>query len=148
VWFTEPSDPSTIAVLLVEVALLGLALAAALGVLVRPVRWLARCLAAFSVLVALLGFGEVVWELWTFRYPLILPEAAFGTYAQPTVAGLAPLLLVSVTVAVAGVLVAGSSRIALHCVRNDLRTQRSCAGCGLSVGHLARGAGSVRPAAS
>ncbi|HEY1296785.1 MAG TPA: hypothetical protein VGJ60_27215 [Chloroflexota bacterium] len=103
-WFTDPSDPATIAVLLVEAALLVLALAAALGVLLCPVRWLARCLAASSVLVALAGFGEVVWEFWIFRYPLVLPEAAFGTYAQPTVVGLALLLLVSVIVAVAGVL--------------------------------------------
>lgn len=103
-WFTDPTDTSTIAVLLVEVALLGLAVAGAMGILVRPVRWLARCLAAFSVLVALLGFGEVVWELWTFRYPLVLPQAPFGTYAQPTVMGLVPLLLPSVVVAIAGLL--------------------------------------------
>lgn len=44
------------------------------------------------------------WELWTFRYPLVLPEAASGTYAQPTVLGLAPLLVVSLVIAVAGVL--------------------------------------------
>src|SRR5690348_14389236 len=98
--FTNPSDPSTAAVLLIEVALLGLAVAGALGVLVRPVRWLARCLAALSILVALGGFAEVVWELWTFRYPLVLPEAPFGTYTQPTVVGLAPLLLASVAVAI------------------------------------------------
>ena len=103
-WFTDPSDLSTRAVLLVEVGLLGFALAATFGVLVHPVRWLARCLAALSVPVALAGFGEVVWELWTFRYPLVLPEAPFGTYSQPTVVGLAPLLVVSVMVAVAGVL--------------------------------------------
>jgi hypothetical protein len=103
-WFTDSSDPSTRAVLLVELALFALALAATFGVLVHPVRWLARGLATLSVLVALGGFGEVVWELWTFRYPLVLPEAAFGTYTQPTVVGLAPLLLVSAVVAVAGVL--------------------------------------------
>jgi hypothetical protein len=103
-WFTDLADPSTRAVLIVEVALFGLALVVTFGVLVRPVRWLARCLAALSVVVALGGFTEVVWELWTFRYPLVLPEAAFGTYAQPTVIGLAPLLLVSLVVTVAGVL--------------------------------------------
>jgi hypothetical protein len=52
----------------------------------------------------LAGFGEVVWELWTFRFPLVLQEAPFGTYTQPTVLGLAPLLLVSIVVAIAGVL--------------------------------------------
>ena len=50
------------------------------------------------------GFSEVVWELWTFGYPLVLPETAFGTYTQPTVVGLVPLLLASFVVAVAGAL--------------------------------------------
>jgi hypothetical protein len=103
-WFTDLADPSTRAVMIAEVALLGVALGVTFGVLVRPVRWLARCLAALSVVVALGGFAEVFWELWTFRYPLVLPQAAFGTYTQPTVVGLAPLLLVSLLVAVAGAL--------------------------------------------
>jgi hypothetical protein len=103
-WFTDPTDTSTITVLLVEIALPGLAVAAAFGALVRPVRWLALSLAALSALVAVLGIGVVVWELWTFRYPLVLPVAAFGTYTQPTLVGLASLVLTCVMIAVAGVL--------------------------------------------
>src|SRR5919201_5304949 len=41
-WLTDRADPLTRAVLLVEAALFGLALAAVFGRLSRPVRWLAR----------------------------------------------------------------------------------------------------------
>ena len=30
----------------------------------------------------------MAWELWTFRFPVVLPDAPLGTYAQPTVLGL------------------------------------------------------------
>jgi hypothetical protein len=30
----------------------------------------------------------MAWELWTFRFPVVLPDAPLGTYARPTVLGL------------------------------------------------------------
>lgn len=90
--FPDITDPSTIATLLVEATLFGLAVAAAfLGVLVQPVRWIARGLAVLCVVYGLIGTAELVWELWTLRPPLVLPDAPFGTYAQPTVLRLLPL---------------------------------------------------------
>ena len=87
--FTDLTHPSTIAALLVEAALFGLAFAAAfLGVLIRPVRWLARGLAAVTVVLGLGGAAEMAWEMWTFRFPVALPDAPLGTYAQPTMLGL------------------------------------------------------------
>jgi hypothetical protein len=91
-WFTDLADPSTIAVLLLEAALFGLAFAAAFfGVLVRAVRWLARSPVALSAMVAVGGLAAPVWEIWTLRPPLVLPDAPFGTYTQPTVLRLLPL---------------------------------------------------------
>lgn len=34
-----------------------------------------------------------MWELWTLRPPLVLPNAPFGTYEQPTILTLAGLIL-------------------------------------------------------
>jgi hypothetical protein len=77
--------PFLIAALVVEALLLILALLVAVfGVLVRPVRWLARGLAVVGLLVGLaLGFGAVV-EWWQTDYPLVRPGAPFGSYTQPT----------------------------------------------------------------
>lgn len=89
---TDFTDPSTIATLLIEAALVGLAFAAAfLGVLVRPVRWIGRGLAVLCVVYGLIATAELALELWTLRPPLVLPDAPFGTYAQPTVLRLLPL---------------------------------------------------------
>jgi hypothetical protein len=87
--FTDFAHPSTIAVLLVEAALFGLAFAAVfLGIPVRPVRWLARGLAAFTLLLGL-GFGAgMILELLTTDLPLVVPQAPLGTYAQMTQLGL------------------------------------------------------------
>lgn len=87
--FAELTQPSTIAVLLVEASLLVLAFSAAfLGVLVRPVRWLARGLATVTALIGV-GFGAgMLLELLTFSLPFVVPEAPLGTYAQMTQLGL------------------------------------------------------------
>jgi hypothetical protein len=96
--FTDLADPLTRMVLLLEAAPFGLAVAALFGVLVRSARWLARGLAALSVVVALLGSAVMVWEIWTLRPPLVLPGAPFGTYTQPTVLRLLPLDIVLVLI--------------------------------------------------
>jgi hypothetical protein len=104
-WFTDPTAPSTLAALLVEAALLGLAAGAAFfGVLVRPARRLALGLAALGVVVGLAVVASAVWEAWTFRYPLVLPDAPAGTYAQPTLVMLLGVLVTGLLLAVAGVL--------------------------------------------
>jgi hypothetical protein len=87
--FADLTHPSTITVLLVEATLFGLAFAAAfLGVLVRPVRLLARGMAGVTLVLGLGGAAGMALELWTFPLPLVLPDAPFGTYAQMTQLGL------------------------------------------------------------
>lgn len=87
--FADFRDPSTLAALLVEAGLFGLAFAAALrGVPVRPVRWLARGLAALTLVLGLGFAAGMVLELSTSSLPFVLPEAALGTYAQMTQLGL------------------------------------------------------------
>ena len=78
-----------VAVLLLEAFLLVLAFAAAfLGVLVRPVRWLARALAVVTALIGV-GFGAgMLLELLTASLPFVVAEAPLGTYAQMTQLGL------------------------------------------------------------
>jgi hypothetical protein len=85
----EFTQPLNIAALLVGAFLLVLAfLAAFLGVLVRPVRWLARGLAIVTALIGV-GFGAgMLLEFLTFSLPFILPESPLGTYAQMTQLGL------------------------------------------------------------
>ncbi len=87
--FADLTHPSTLAVLLIEAALVGLACAAAFGgALVRPVRLLARGLAAPLVLLGL-GFGAgMAIELVTVPLPFVVPDAPLGTYAQMTQLGL------------------------------------------------------------
>jgi hypothetical protein len=87
-WFSNLTHPSTIAVLLVEAVLFGLALAAASGRLVRPVRWLARGLAAVTLVLGLAFAAGMILELWMFPLPLVRPEAPLGTYADMTQLGL------------------------------------------------------------
>jgi hypothetical protein len=54
VWFTDPTAPSTLGALLVEAALLGLAVVVApFGVLIRPARRLALGLASLGVVIGL-----------------------------------------------------------------------------------------------
>lgn len=81
--------PSTIAPLLIEAAVFGLALATAFrGMSAQPVRLLARGLAAITLI---LGLGFVVGmglELWTSNLPFVVPDAPLGTYAQMTQLGL------------------------------------------------------------
>ena len=104
-WFTDPAAPSTLGALLVEAALFGLAVAvASFGVFVRPARRLALGLAALGVVIGLGGVASAVLEAWTFRYPLVLPGAPAGTYAQPTLVMLLGVLANGLLVAVAGVL--------------------------------------------
>jgi hypothetical protein len=87
--FTDLAHPSTIAVLLVEAVLFGLALAAGFqGVLVRPVRWLARGLAALMLLLGIAFAAGMLLELTTSRLPLVLADAPLVTYAQMTQLGL------------------------------------------------------------
>jgi hypothetical protein len=104
-WFTDPTAPSTLGALLVEAALLGLAGAVAFfGVLVRPARRLALGLAALGGVIGLGVIASAVWEAWTFRYPLVLPNAPAGTYAQPTLVMLLGVLVLGLLLTVAGVL--------------------------------------------
>jgi hypothetical protein len=104
-WFTDPTAPSTLGALLVEAALLGLAGAVAFfGVLVRPARRLALGLAALGGVIGLGVVASAAWEAWTFRYPLVLPNAPAGTYAQPTLVMLLGVLVLGLLLAVAGVL--------------------------------------------
>jgi hypothetical protein len=104
-WFTDPTAPSTLGVLLLEAALLGLAAAVAFrGVLVRPARRLALGLAALGGLTGLAGMAPAVWEAWTFRYPLVLPGAPAGTYAQPTLVMMLGVLANGLLLAAAGLL--------------------------------------------
>ena len=87
--FADFTHPSTIAVLLVEAALFGLAFAAAfLGVIVRPVCWLARALAVVTLVLGLGFAAGAVLELWTSSLPFVLPDAPLGTYAHMTQLGL------------------------------------------------------------
>ena len=87
--FADFMDPSTIAPLLIEAVVFGLALAAAFrGVFAQPLRWLARGLAAITIV---LGLGFVVGmglELWNSNLPFVVPDAPLGTYAQMTQLGL------------------------------------------------------------
>ena len=87
--FADFMDLSTIAPLLIEATVFGLALATAfLGVFAQPVRWLARGLPAITLV---LGLGFVVGmglELWTSNLPFVVPDAPLGTYAQMTQLGL------------------------------------------------------------
>ncbi len=95
------SHPTTIAVLAVEAALLGLAFGAAfMGVLARPVRWLARGLAAVTLVLGVAGAVGMLLEMWTSPLPFVLPDAPLGTYAQMTQLG---LLVGSVQFALVGV---------------------------------------------
>jgi hypothetical protein len=104
-WFTDPTAPSTVAALLVEATLFGLAVTVALfGVLVRLARRLALGLAALGAVVGLGVVASAVWEAWTFRYPLVLPGAPAGTYAQPTLVMLLGVLVNGLLLAAAGVL--------------------------------------------
>ena len=86
--FSNLTHPSTIAVLLVEAALFGLALAAASGRLVRPVRWLARGLAAVTLVLGLVFAAGMILEVWTSRLAFVRPEAPLGTYGDMTQLGL------------------------------------------------------------
>jgi hypothetical protein len=105
VWFTDPTDPSTLVALLVEAALLGLAVAVAFfDILVRPARRLALTLAALGAVIGLGVVASAVWEAWTLRYPLVLPNAPAGTYAQPTLLMLLGVLVNGLLMTVAGVL--------------------------------------------
>ncbi|HEX8966834.1 MAG TPA: hypothetical protein VF937_03075 [Chloroflexota bacterium] len=90
-WFTDLAETSTRVVLVVEATLFGLALVGVFGWFVGPLRWLARGLAALAVLIGVGTFVELVWEIWTLRPPLALPDAPFGTYLQPTLLRLLPL---------------------------------------------------------
>lgn len=97
--------PVAILALLAEVALFAVALAVALVPgLLRPARWLARALALVSLLVGLGGALSAIGEAWAFRYPLTIPGAPFGTYAQPTTLEMAGLVLESLAVAAAALL--------------------------------------------
>jgi hypothetical protein len=87
-WYSIFTQPFTIAVLLVEATLFGLALAAASGRLVRPVRWLARVMAAVTLVLGLGFAAGMILELLTFPLPLFRPEAPLGTYADMTQLGL------------------------------------------------------------
>ncbi|MGN6360679.1 MAG: hypothetical protein ACTHNK_09840 [Thermomicrobiales bacterium] len=99
------ADLLAVPVLLVEVALLAVALAVArVPRLLRPARWLARGLALVSLLVGLGGMLSAVSEGWTSRYPLTLPDTPFGTYARPTTLEMVQLLLTFLVVAVAALL--------------------------------------------
>ena len=87
--FADFTHPSTIVALLVGAALAGLAFAAAFrGIATRPVRWLARGLAAVALALGLLGAVGMGFELWSSDLPLVLPDAPLGTYAQMTQLGL------------------------------------------------------------
>jgi hypothetical protein len=79
--FSDLAHPSTIAALLVEAALVGLALVAASG-------RLARGLAAVTLVLGLVGAAGMLLEAWTFPLPVVLPDAVLGTYARPTQLGL------------------------------------------------------------
>lgn len=99
------ADLLAVPVLLIEVALLAVALAVArVPRLLRPARWLARGLALVSLLVGLGGMLAAVAEGWTSRYPLTLPDTPFGTYARPTTLEMVQLLLTFLVVAVAALL--------------------------------------------
>jgi hypothetical protein len=87
-WISNFTHPSTIVVLLLEAALFGMALAAASGRLVRPVRWLARGMAAVTLVLGLGFAAGMILELWMFPLPLVRPEAPLGTYADMTQLGL------------------------------------------------------------
>ena len=86
--FSELTQPSTIAVSLVDAALFGLALAVASGRLVRPVRWLARGLAAMTLVMGLGFAAGMILELATYPLPFARPDAPLGTYADMTQLGL------------------------------------------------------------
>jgi hypothetical protein len=64
--FSNFTHPSTIAVLVVEAALFGLALAAAFDRLVRPVCWLARVLPTITLVLGLAFAAGMVLEFWMF----------------------------------------------------------------------------------
>jgi hypothetical protein len=87
-FFGNLTHPSTIGVLVVEAALFGLALAAAYGRLVRPVRWLARGLAAVTLALGLGFAAGMLLESWMSPLPFVRPEAPLGTYADMTRLGL------------------------------------------------------------
>jgi hypothetical protein len=102
-WFTDLADPSTLAALAVEAALFGLAIAAGVfSMLVRTARWLARGLAALSVLIGLAGVADAIWEQWTFRYPVTLPGQPSGTYAEPTLVMMVGVAVSSLVAIAAG----------------------------------------------
>jgi hypothetical protein len=83
------ADPFNIVALLVEATLLVLAFSAAfLGVVVRPVRWLARGLAIVTALIGIAFGAGMLLELLTFSLPFVVPDAPLGTYAQMTQLGL------------------------------------------------------------
>jgi hypothetical protein len=90
-WFTHLTDPYTLAVLPFEGGVFLLALAAGFGRMVRYARWAAYGLVVLNVVLALIGAAVMLWEICTLRPPLVLPEAPFGTYTQPTVLRLLPL---------------------------------------------------------
>jgi hypothetical protein len=97
--------PFVAAVLVAEAVLLLLALlVAAFRVLVRPVRWLTRGLAAVSLLVGAAMAFDVVEELRQTDYPLVLPGQPFGSYAQPTLLTLLEMVAVGPAVVVAALL--------------------------------------------
>lgn len=87
--FADFTDPFTVAPLLIEAAVFGLALATAFRAMVaQPVRWLARGVAAITLVLGLgfaIGMGL---ELWTSNLPFVVPDAPLGTYAQMTQLGL------------------------------------------------------------
>jgi hypothetical protein len=102
-WFTDPTAPSTLAALLAEAALLGLAGAVAFsGGTARPARRLALGLAALGGVIGLAVVASAVWEAWTFRYPPVLPGAPAGTYAQPTLVTLLGVLVTGLLLAAGG----------------------------------------------
>ena len=97
--------PFMVAVLVVEALVLLLALlVAGFRVLVRPVRWLTRGLAAVSLVVGAAMVVDVGQELRQTDYPLVLPGQPFGSYAQPTDLMLLEMVAVGLVVVVAALL--------------------------------------------
>ena len=87
--FADFAQPSTIAFLLIDVALLALAgVAGFRGVLLRPALWIARGLAAITLVLGLAFIVGMVLELWTATLPFVLGDAPLGTYARMTQLGL------------------------------------------------------------
>jgi hypothetical protein len=83
------THPFTVVALVIEAGLVGLGLlAGAFDVIVRPVRWLARGLAAVGIALGLLGAADMLSEVRSYDFPLVRPDAPLGTYVQPTTLGL------------------------------------------------------------